>query len=191
MYAQLNQRAKQFEAYSASLQGQISQKQTESAQLQAQIAAIDSGNRSTGANVTRSGAFILPMVPSNTYVTSNFGYRWHPVRGGWRLHTGVDFGVGCGVAQYAPADSTVAYIGYDSSRGNYIIFNLGMINGHSWQVWTLHLQNGSIGVRTGQRVSQGQYVARTGATGGVTGCHVHQEVRIDGNPVNPLDYITR
>lgn len=191
LHNQLDQRTKQFEAYSASLQGQIAQRETESAQLQAQIAAIDAANRASGANVTRHGGFILPMVPGSTYVTSNFGYRWHPVTGGWRLHSGVDFGVGCGVAQYAPANATVSYIGYDGSRGNYIIFNLGMVNGHSWQVWTLHLQTGSINVRVGQRVSQGQFVARTGATGGVTGCHVHQEVRIDGRPVNPLDYIAR
>ena len=191
LYSQLNQRAKEFEAYSANLQGQIAQRETESAQIQAQIAAIDAANRASGTNVNRSGGFILPMVPGNTYVTSNFGYRWHPVTGGWRLHTGVDFAVGCGVEQYAPADATVAYIGYGSSRGNYIVFNLGMVNGHSWQVWTLHLQTGSINVHVGQHVSQGQFVARTGATGGVTGCHVHQEVHIDGTPVNPLNYLAQ
>ena len=58
------------------------------------------------------------------------------------------------------------------------------VNGHTWQVKTLHLQKSY--VQAGQRVTQGQVIGLTGMTGGATGCHVHQEIYMDGTPVNPL-----
>lgn len=190
----LNERVRNFESYSAQLQSQISTKQAESAQISAQIAAIDEANRKAQAaaaaqrqrssgGVTSNG-FIRPMVPG-AVVTSHFGYRLHPILGYWRLHAGTDFAVGCGVPQYAPANATVSAVGYgDPGAGNYVNFDLGVVSGHSWRVRTLHLQK--IMVSRGQRVTQGQVIGLTGMTGGATGCHVHQEIYMDGTPINPL-----
>lgn len=190
----LNTRVRNFESYGAQLQSQINTKQAESAQISAQIAAIDEANRKAqaaaaaqrqqSAGGVTSNSFIRPMVPG-AVVTSHFGYRLHPILGYWRLHAGTDFAVGCGVPQYAPANATVSAVGYgDPGAGNYVNFDLGVVNGHSWRVRTLHLQK--IMVSRGQRVTQGQVIGLTGMTGGATGCHVHQEVYMDGTPINPL-----
>lgn len=188
LQASLNSQMRNFEAHSAQLQSQINSKQAQSAQISAQIAAIDAANRQASAAVSSggvtSGGFIRPMVPG-AVVTSHFGYRLHPILGYWKLHAGTDFGVGCGVPQYAPANATVSSVVYGHpSGGNFITFNVGYVNGHNWQVKTMHLQK--VLVSPGQRVTQGQVVGLTGMTGGATGCHVHQEVWMDGTPINPL-----
>lgn len=189
LQASLNSQVHNFQAYSSQLESQISVKQAQSAQISAQIASIDAarqgGGQSSGGVAT--GRFIQRMVPSATIVTSHFGNRWHPVVGGWILHSGTDFAAACGTPQYAPANGTVTGVYYDVyGGGNTIVFNLGTINGHSWVVKTLHLQTGSIAVSVGQHVTQGQFVALTGTTGYSTGCHVHQEIWRDGVPIDPL-----
>lgn len=190
LQSSLNSQVRNFEAYGAQLESSIASKQKQSAQIAAQIAAIDAANRqarqavSTPATGVASGKLIQPMVPG-AVVTSHFGYRLHPILGYWKLHAGTDFAVGCGVPQYAPANAVVSAVGYgDPGAGNYVNFDLGVVNGHSWRVRTLHLQK--IMVSPGQRVTQGQVIGLTGMTGGATGCHVHQEVYMDGTPINPL-----
>lgn len=186
LQSSLNAQVQQFQSYGAQLESQISIKQAQSAQIAAQIASIDAGGGQAGGGVV-TGRFIQRMVPSATIVTSHFGNRWHPVVGGWWLHSGTDFAASCGTPQYAPANATVTNTYYDiNGGGNTIVFNLGFVNGHSWVVKTMHLQTGSIAVSPGQQVVQGQFVALTGTTGYSTGCHVHQEIWRDGVPIDPL-----
>lgn len=190
LQASLEAKAKAFEAQSANLQAQIADKESEAARIVAQIAAIDEANRKAAlaraawaSQVGSSDSFIAPMVPGATIV-SEFGWRIHPIYGTLRLHKGVDFAVGCGVPQQAPGNGTVERVVYgDPGGGNYIVFNLGTQGGHSWQVWSLHFT--SIVVKPGQEVTRGQVVGYTGTTGASTGCHVHQEVWMDGQPINP------
>ena len=183
----LEAKSREFQAFSADLQGKIAKAGSERAAMLAQIAAIDEANRRAALARAQAGSdsFISPMVPGAT-VVSEFGWRIHPIYGVPRLHKGIDFAVGCGVPQQAPADATIQSVVYnDPGGGNYIIFDLGTVNGHSWQVWSLHMISGSIVVSPGQKVKKGQIVGLTGMTGSATGCHVHQEVWMDGQPINP------
>ena len=191
LQASLEAKQRAFEEHSASLQAQISSNEAESAQIAAQMAAIDESNRLAvlaraqyDAEQSVSGnSFIAPMVPGATIV-SEFGWRIHPIQATPRLHKGVDFAVGCGVPQQAPGNGTVAQVVRDDpGGGNYIVFDLGDVGGHVWQVWSLHFD--SVVVSPGQPVTKGQVVGYTGTTGASTGCHVHQEVWMDGQPINP------
>lgn len=192
----LEARTSEFQAYGASLQSQIAEAGDEREKMIARIAAIDEANRAAAeararmaqeraANVQGGNGFIAPVVPGATIV-SEFGWRIHPIYGTPRLHEGIDFAVGCGVPQQAPGDGTVAGVVYNNpGGGNYIVFDLGEAGGHHWEVRTLHLMSGTIAVSPGQKVVRGQIVGLTGMTGAATGCHVHQEVRMDGRAINP------
>jgi murein DD-endopeptidase MepM/ murein hydrolase activator NlpD len=123
-------------------------------------------------------------------VTSPYGYRVYPITGGWFMHNGVDLRSSCGEAQYSSAAGTVIKIGYAASNGthgNQVIINHGVLGGRSTVTVYNHLSR--FAVRYGQRVSKGQVIGNTGATGNVTGCHVHFELWLDGATVNPMAYL--
>jgi len=99
-------------------------------------------------------------------------------------HTGVDFPVPTGSNIYAAGDGVVTLVQYlNYSYGYHVVINHG--NGLS----TLYAHNSQILVSTGQTVSRGQVIAKSGSTGNSTGPHCHFEVRINGEPVNPLGYL--
>jgi murein DD-endopeptidase MepM/ murein hydrolase activator NlpD len=150
-----------------------------SAKKEAQLRALI--RRSSGASyvpIPRSaGAYIYPV---NGPVTSNYGYRVHPIRGTTRLHTGMDFGVGYGVPILAADNGVVIHSGWYGGYGNTVIVD------HGGGFTTLYAHASSLSVRAGQTVKQGQTVSRVGSTGMSTGPHLHFEVRYNGNPINPL-----
>ncbi len=121
-------------------------------------------------------------------ITSYFGYRTHPIYGNTRFHSGIDIGASFGDTIMAAASGTVIYVEYPvpgqnwggSGYGNYFIIDHG--NGVS----TLYAHCTSIYVSNGQSVSAGEAVGTVGSTGGSTGAHLHFEVRINGDRVNPL-----
>lgn len=120
--------------------------------------------------------------PSNGPITSEYGMRKNPVSGIYRLHAGID--VAGGGATYAARAGKVSTVGYDSGAGNYI--NLS----HGGGMFTRYLHNpsrGAIAVSPGQSVKAGQRVGRQGATGNVTGTHLHFELHKGGmgKTVNP------
>ncbi|MDO5724049.1 MAG: peptidoglycan DD-metalloendopeptidase family protein [Flaviflexus sp.] len=134
-----------------------------------------------------SGALLIPPVPAPLYVTSPFGVRWYPITGGYWMHNGVDLRSPCGEAQVAPADGVVSATipaPGNSTHGNQIFINHGMMGGNSWVTVTNHLSG--FAVSKGQRVSKGQVIGYTGQTGNVTGCHVHFEVWRNGVVINPM-----
>ena len=115
-------------------------------------------------------------------ITSKFGNRNHPVLKSVKFHRGVDIAVSLGTPVYAGIKGIVTFAG---KRGNY--GNLVEIEGNDGiKVRYAHLN--SIDVVTGQKVSDGEKVAETGNTGMSTGPHLHYEIIIDENPVNPLDF---
>lgn len=116
-------------------------------------------------------------------VTSRFGYRLHPIYGRYILHNGVDLAAGTGVPQYAAVSGSVSTY-YDSSCGNGVFINGGIIDGQSVVVGYCHLS--AISVSSGTWVSRGQQIGLTGTTGGVTGPHVHFSVSINGSYVDPM-----
>lgn len=124
-----------------------------------------------------AGAMIYPV---NGPITSNYGYRVHPIRGTTRLHTGMDFGVGYGVPVLAADNGVVIHSGWCGGYGNTIIID------HGGGFTTLYAHASSLAVNVGQTVKQGQIVSRVGSTGMSTGPHLHFEVRYHGNPINPL-----
>ena len=121
-------------------------------------------------------------------ITSPFGYRTHPIYGNTRFHSGIDIGAGFGDTIMAAASGTVIYVetpvpGQNwggSGYGNYFIIDHG--NGVS----TLYAHCSNVYVSNGQSVSAGEAVGTVGSTGGSTGSHLHFEVRVNGDRVDPL-----
>lgn len=145
---------------------------------------------STGATggssgtVTSSGKMTWP-IPGYRNITSNFGYRMHPIYNTWKLHSGIDVGAPTGAKFVAADDGTVliASYGYNGGYGNYVVINHG--NG----ITTRYAHGTSILVSAGQKVTKGTPVLTVGSTGASTGPHAHFEVRVNGTAVNPLNYL--
>ncbi|MGG5460225.1 murein hydrolase activator EnvC family protein [Clostridium sp. B9] len=142
----------------------------------------NSGGSSTdGSSNNVSSGFIRP-VDSST-ITSSYGPRVHPVTGQYKVHTGVDFAAPAGAPFYASKDGIVTTAEYHPAYGNMVIIDHG--GGYS----TLYAHASSLNVSAGQRVKQGQVVSLVGSTGYSTGPHAHFEIRINGQHVNPMNYI--
>ena len=149
-------------------------------QLLAESAAI--AGVITGSSGSGSGSGSLSW-PVSGPVTSPFGWRIHPILGYKKFHTGIDLGVGYGVPIHAAGSGTVIYATWMGGYGNVIIIDHG--NGLS----TLYAHQSSLAVGTGAHVTRGQTVGYVGSTGFSTGPHLHFEVRVNGNPVDPMGYL--
>ena len=126
--------------------------------------------------------FAIP-VKSGFRFTSGFGYRRDPKTGGRRLHKGVDFAGPVGTPLYATADGVVTHAGWSSGYGRLVKVQ------HEFGIETRYAHMNKIRVKVGQRVSRGDRIGDMGASGRVTGPHLHYEVRIGGKAVNPMTYI--
>ncbi len=116
-------------------------------------------------------------------ITSGFGWRVHPIYRSRRFHAGIDFGVSTGTPVRAADRGTVIYAGWYGGYGYTVIVN------HGGGVTTLYAHNSRLLAGPGQAVQRGQTIAAAGSTGLSTGPHVHFEVRVNGQPVNPLRYL--
>lgn len=123
-------------------------------------------------------------VPGYTRITSSFGMRTHPITGVYKLHTGVDIGAPYGSNFIAANDGLVTYAGYNTAYGNMVIID------HGGGITTLYAHGSEILVGVGDTVFQGTPILKVGSTGYSTGPHAHFEVRINGEYVEPLNYIT-
>ena len=127
-----------------------------------------------------AGGMIWPISGP---ITSEFGWRTHPIFGRARFHSGLDIGGDYGMPIYAAAGGTVIYAGWISGYGNAVIID------HGGGVTTLYGHNDSLNVSEGENVAQGQVIAMCGSTGNSTGPHCHFEVRENGEPVSPYGYL--
>ena len=118
-----------------------------------------------------AGGMIWPISGP---ITSEFGWRTHPIFGTARFHSGLDIGGDYGMPIYA---------GWISGYGNAVIID------HGGGVTTLYGHNDSLNVSEGENVAQGQVIAMCGSTGNSTGPHCHFEVRENGEPVSPYGYL--
>ena len=119
------------------------------------------------------------VPPLSARVSSDFGYRLHPLDNEVKFHYGTDFAVYSGTDVHAFADGVVALMGWDDGYGNYVIIE----HQNGWQ--TLYAHCSEVLVYSGQSVSRGDVIAKSGATGEVTGPHLHFEMRKDGTFYNP------
>lgn len=128
------------------------------------------------------GEMIWP-IPGHTRITSNYGMRTHPITGVYSLHTGTDVGAPIGTNFVAAASGVVTKAGYNKYYGNMVIID------HGGGVQTLYAHGSEIEVEIGDLVSKGDIVLKVGSTGYSTGPHAHFEIRINGETVNPIDYV--
>lgn len=137
-------------------------------------------------NLYRLAASKAPFanpVKNSFRFTSKFGFRRDPKTGGRRMHNGVDFAAGLGTPLYATADGVVTHAGWGSGYGRLVKIQ------HEFGIETRYAHMSKMRVKVGQRVSRGDHIGDMGASGRVTGVHLHYEVRVGGKAVNPMIYI--
>ena len=158
------------------------------------LAALSLPQRTTGTvpGLVATPAIMMPStvaIPSRAplageTLTSGFGMRRHPVLGGYRAHKGVDLAAPIGTPVYATADGVVSKAEWFSSYGLYISLE------HGGEIQTRYGHLSRLNVYDGQQVRKGDLIGYVGTTGRSTGPHLHYEVRVDGDAVNPLPYMT-
>ena len=136
------------------------------------------------SHVQVASGFVKPIAGR---ITSPFGWRKHPIFNTSSFHSGVDIGGPNLGAIRASNSGKVIYSGWYGGYGKVVIVEHGIVNGKP--ITTLYAHMNSTAVANGQRVTKGQVLGYEGTTGYSTGPHCHFEVRVNGQPNNPLNYI--
>ena len=136
--------------------------------------------------ISVSGGFIRPVGGP---VTSPFGWRVHPIFKRKIFHSGVDLGMPMNASVKAANSGKVIFVGWYGGYGKVVIIDHGRINGVPTTTLYAHLN--SYRVSVGSTVVRGQVIANVGTTGYSTGPHLHFEVRQNGNPTNPFNFVPR
>ncbi len=173
LYADEEQYAKAYE---------IAEAEEQKIQKELQAQAEKEAQNGTQTKYTGTGRFVWP-VPASQRVTSNYGYRIHPVYKTKKFHSGIDIGAGYGSDIVAAESGTVTTATYGSGYGKYVVVN------HGSGITTLYAHCSSLLVKAGDKVTRGQVIAKVGSTGVSTGNHLHFEVRINGATQDPLKYV--
>ena len=127
---------------------------------------------------------IPSAMPTNTnMMSSNYGYRRDPITGGGAMHSGIDFKGPHGQPILAAAKGTVTHAGWQSGYGK----TVEITHGNGLMTRYAHLSR--LNVTTGQNVTQGLQVGAMGSTGRSTGTHLHFEVRMNGQAINPRPFL--
>jgi murein DD-endopeptidase MepM/ murein hydrolase activator NlpD len=145
----------------------------------ARIAALLKGGGSSKGSGRYPGSMAWP-TPGYSRITSPFGWRMHPVLHVKKFHSGVDIGAPSGATIVAAGDGTVISAGYNGGYGNMTMIDHG--NG----LVSVYGHQSRISVSKGQRVTKGQTIGAVGSTGMSTGPHLHFEIRVNGEPRDPL-----
>jgi len=163
----------------AQLQELENLKQHEAAQLAEEIRLMVMTSNYQGSYT--GGRLGLPVA--NVRITSPFGYRIHPILNTKMFHSGVDFADSAGTHIYAAEEGQVIYAGPKGTYGNAVMID------HGAGIVTLYGHCSSVAVQVGQIVKRGELVAYMGSTGRSTGPHLHFEVRLNGEFVDPMPYL--
>ncbi|UHA75735.1 murein hydrolase activator EnvC family protein [Paenibacillus sp. 481] len=148
--------------------------------------AIAGANTKKSTRYTYTGGKLGMPLQSKHYISSGFGGRRDPISGRrGAFHGGLDMAAPRGTAIHAAENGVVTVAGWQGGFGNTVIIN------HGNNLWTLyaHIDRGGILVSEGQEVKRGQQIAKVGTTGYSTGYHLHFEVRVNGERVDPANYL--
>ncbi len=137
-----------------------------------------------GVSVSVTGSFTRP-VPGR--ITSPYGSRMHPIFKRRIFHSGVDIGAPYGTPIRAANSGRVIFVGWYSGYGKVVIIDHGKINGIP--TTTLYAHMSVTIAKQGTNIAKGSIIGKVGTTGYSTGPHLHFEVRQNGNPTNPLNFI--
>ena len=159
-----------------------------------EAAARAAASKSKSGGASSSGPLITPSLSGGKFgyplprvapMSSDYGYRSDPFTGVKTLHKGIDLAMPNGTDILAAGDGVVIVASWWSGYGNTVIID------HGGGYWTLygHIRNGGTVVEKGDTVKRGQKVAEVGSTGESTGNHLHFEVRINSEPVDPKPYL--
>ena len=159
--------------------------QPESGEQASNLAYILYSQQNVPDNVSLEQAILgfAYAPPLSGTLTSNFGYREHPVQGEERFHYGVDLAADTGTAIGCFAAGTVTAVGESSSYGRYCV--VAHENGYS----TLYAHCSRVTASSGASVSRGEKIAEVGETGNATGPHLHFELHREGVYLNPIYYV--
>ena len=183
--AEIDKKAAELEAQRAAAE-EAARRQREQQQQQQQSQQGGSQSQAPSSSpvyTSGTGSMIWPC-PSCHSISSEFGWRIHPIYGTSKFHSGVDIGASYGSEIIAADSGTVITAGWVSGYGNCVVIS------HGGGVTTLYGHMSSIACSVGQGVAQGQVIGYVGSTGNSTGPHLHWEVAVNGTQVNPLDYAT-
>ncbi len=148
------------------------------------LAAYDEASQALRDSPGPSAYFLTPVQGQKS---SDFGMRYDPYYHAWQLHAGVDLAAPGGTPIYAAADGQVVRAGWNGGNGRYTCISHGQYQGQNLS--TCYAHQSAILVAAGQWVHRGQLIGRVGTTGASTGDHLHFEVRLDGTPVQPLNWL--
>lgn len=143
-----------------------------------------SHSSSGGSGTASASGFVFPLPSGTAYVSCPYGYRYHPIRGDYTFHYGVDLAAASGTSIYAAKSGTVVQSTMASVNGNYVTIQ------HSDGTSTLYAHMSSRAVSVGDYVSQGSVIGYVGTTGLSTGPHLHFEIYVNGSTVNPMEYVS-
>ena len=177
------QAIEELNASSAQVSAMLKERQAARATAAAAAAAAAQSSGGQGASdnwVQGTGQLGWPVSGE---ITSPYGYRVHPIWGTTIYHSGIDIGVDEGTPVHAADGGVVVWSGWMGGYGYAVVIDHG--NGLS----TLYGHNSELAVDEGQSVAKGQVISYAGSTGNSTGPHVHFEVRVNGDPVDPMGYL--
>ncbi len=173
----------QYEAEIAAGEAEVDAMEEELADIENNIAQLEEQLRQENSRVIYDGGQFLFPLDFYYRVTSEYGWRIHPIYGTEKYHSGIDFGAPTGQPIKAAYKGEVVISEYSSSAGNYIMINHG--NGLA----TVYMHCSKLNVSVGQIVEKGDIIGLVGSTGNSTGPHLHFSVRLNGEYVDPGPYI--
>jgi len=182
------ERLQQIKTSRARVEGEISRSKKEIQQLEKEIdkqleesKRLESKIKTLMTKQKYVGGSMTWPVPSSYRITSSFGMRKHPILRKNKMHTGVDIGADKGASIVAANSGTVIMAHYDKNGyGNMVVID------HGGGITTLYVHASKLLVKVGDKVKSGQTIAKVGSTGLSTGNHLHFEVRVNGEPKDPM-----
>ena len=192
-YEEIEAQKKEYKALKAKVDSDLALKKAEAErmlreqdEINDEIAALsrqETAASGGGGGKVYSGSLVWPC-PSYSRISSQYGYRTHPISGTRKLHKGLDIAASSGNPVIAAASGTVVKSYFSSSYGNYVVISHGGGLMAAYAHMTRRL------VSAGQTVAAGQQVGTVGSTGNSTGPHLHFEVYVGGSTTNPMNYFS-